>query len=71
LLSPAGAIKPDWFYVLVSAQDHPRYWIRGWCRGHDLHAAPRRELQPGRLSCAFMPGALRPPQELFDLIHRP
>jgi len=66
LLSPAAAIKPDWFYVLVSTLDHPRYWIRGWCRGHDLAAAPVRELQPGRLSRAFMPDALWPPQELFD-----
>ena len=68
LLSPAAAIKPDWFYVLVSALDHPRYWIRGWCRGHDLAAAPLKQLQPRRFSHAIEPGSpiLRPPQELFD-----
>jgi hypothetical protein len=68
LISPAAALKHDWAYLLVSAQEHPRYWIRGWCRGHDLAAAPVRELQPGRPCHAFLPGALLPPQQLLEIL---
>jgi hypothetical protein len=68
LVSPAKAIKPDWFYLLISAQEHPRYWLRGWCRGEDLARAPVKQLQPRRFSHALWPNSpiLRPPQELFD-----
>ena len=66
LISPAKAIKPDWFYLLISAQEHPRYWLRGWCKGEALAQAPLKELQPNRWCHAILPGALLHPQELFN-----
>ena len=66
LISPAAAIKPSWAYLLVSAQEHPRYWIRGWCWGRELAQTPLKELQPDRWCHALPASALRPPRELLD-----
>jgi hypothetical protein len=68
LISPAAAIKRSWAYLLVSAQEHPRYCIRGWAWGRELAAAPLQELQPDRPCHALPAKALRHPQELFDYI---
>jgi hypothetical protein len=70
LISPAAAIKPAWAYLLVSAQEHPRYWLRGWCMGEELARAPLKELQPKRWCHAIEPYSpvLREPQELFDYL---
>jgi hypothetical protein len=67
LISPAAAIKRNWAYLLVSAQEHPRYWIRGWCYGHELAAAPLQELQPERWCHALRPHELRHPSELLAI----
>jgi hypothetical protein len=29
-------IKPEWFYVLISTQHHPIYWLMGWLRGEEI-----------------------------------
>jgi hypothetical protein len=65
LISPAAAIKPDWVYLLISAQEHPRYLICGWCRGATLAQAPLRELQPRRPCHVIASRSLRDPVELW------
>lgn len=70
LISPPKTIKRSWAYLLVSAQEHPRYWIRGWTWGHELAAAPLKELQENRWSHALWPHELRHPQELFAILSR-
>jgi hypothetical protein len=68
LICPPGKVKLDWLYLLVSAQEHPRYWIRGWCRGETLEAAPLKTLVKGRPCHVIAPEALRAPEELRRIL---
>jgi hypothetical protein len=48
LIAPPGKVKNNWVYLLVSAEEKPRYLIIGWCWGSVLAAAPVKPLQAGR-----------------------
>jgi hypothetical protein len=70
LISPSASIHPDWVYLLISAQEHPRYLICGWCRGSVLAEAPVRELRARRPCRVIDRGSplLRDPVELYGML---
>jgi hypothetical protein len=70
LISPVGAVKLDWAYLLISAEDHPTYWLCGWCMGDVLASAPVEPLQPKRPCHVIKQGSslLREPSELLELL---
>lgn len=54
-------VRPSWAYVLVSAENHPYYWIVGWAWGAEVLTFNVKELQPGRPTYV----------EIADNLHKP
>lgn len=47
LLVPQAKIKRDWAYLLISAEQHPYYWLAGWMWGSSLiERAPLKHSRP-------------------------
>jgi hypothetical protein len=36
LVVKIGGVKMSWAYLLVSAENHPHYWLAGWLWGHEV-----------------------------------
>jgi hypothetical protein len=53
LLVWQGGVKPQWAYLLVSAEQHPYYWMAGWLWGHEVE-------RPENLEQSFGPYVHRP-----------
>lgn len=67
LLVPAHKIVSAWAYVLVSAAEHPYYWIAGWMWGHEL-AQPQHLRFPDRPAYSVATARLHKPYLLQDIV---
>ena len=67
LLVKKHKIKPEWAYLLVSAENHPYYWLAGWQWGSYLIAhAPTKHARP---PCYALPAsALLPVWQLQKIV---
>jgi hypothetical protein len=65
LLVPVTSIKPHWAYLLVSAQNHPYYWIAGWKWGDELIA--KAQVMFARPAYAWPSDKLNPLRTLQEI----
>jgi hypothetical protein len=61
--------KEDWAYVLVSAQRHPLYLLKGWAWGNEIKRDEYwRDPTGNNRHAYFYDGELRAMGDLFDIV---